>query len=466
MLAYTSMSEKQRPSLQEMSPTICILPFISVSVHATGHLTRCQMSEVSMGKFGQEGDLSEHLENEKYRDLRKKMIEGHWDSGCDRCQLKESRGLKSKRTHWKNLVIAKNLWTDSNLFKEKDFGRKIYHLDIAFNNFCNFKCRMCSSAYSQRWVDDERWLVEQGMRGGSGGGALKLAVKRQEHRSRMPLPLIEDLVGRLEHVKRIEVLGGEPLMSPEFEEFLQLCEEQGIGQGVELMVTTNGSLVSEKWLHRLSSFSYVNLNISIDATGSLFEYMRSSGTTSWSEVDKNVKMAIQFAKESSSQNKVFKINLNGAFQTYNLNNIQDYLFWIVERHGWAESPSILSKHRGSFEHRILVGPKHLSVLGAPEGLLAEALVQLEGAIKEYPFLGKISERSYLEDIRKSLIQSRELPSSEKNKLWHRFCWYTSLLDERRGESLKAANPLLASYVIETCDTEEYRKAVESWKSFA
>jgi pyruvate-formate lyase-activating enzyme len=451
---------------RDISDSICIIPFISLSVNAGGYLTRCQMSEQRMGELGSAGSLLEEWNGPKLEELREKMKKGDWDPGCKSCMNKEGLGLKSKRKHWMNIKLAEDLWKEPSLFEE-GHRSDIFHVDIAFSNYCNFRCRMCGPAYSSRWIEDESALLERGMSGGSGG----LVSRESSLDLNGPGKSLSDeellfLAKKMKTVRRIEVLGGEPFLTREFLEFLRLCREHGVADNTELMVTTNGSVISEAVLDMIAPFDYVNLNISIDATGSYFSYMRSSGACSWAQVEKNVKLAIDYChRKNESSNKRWKVNINGTFQTYNMLNITNFLTWIEELYDWSNNqPERSSKYRDSFEHRILMGPRHLSVLNAPNELVEKSRSLLKQWLKERSYLNHIDESNYLKDIQKTLDAACSRPESEKRDQWYLFCWYTSLLDEVRGESLSDVDPDLNEFVNATQKLGSYQDAVKSWQA--
>ncbi|MBM4365224.1 MAG: radical SAM protein [Deltaproteobacteria bacterium] len=60
---------------------------------------------------------------------------------------------------------------------------------------------------------------------------------------------------------RINFLGGEPMLHPEFFEILEFCRAEGILAGV----TTNGSLLTEKNARRLAALEPFNVSISLDS---------------------------------------------------------------------------------------------------------------------------------------------------------------------------------------------------------
>ena len=304
--------------------SLCILPFTSVSIGTMGEVLRCQMSREPMGHLSQT-PLADIINNEKYKTLRRNMLDGVWDlykgpfqPGCSPCHNREAKGITSKRIHRRSSGPALKMWN------KETFGSttvsQIVHLDLAFNNICNFKCRMCNSAFSSRWKSDEEALKRNSFE----------VIDRQSNIKRGEYNLLEELrsiMPMLTSLRGLEIVGGEPFLVPEFFEFIEELKARGIWSQVDFMVTTNGSLLSEENLRRIDGCRKVNINISIDGTEGLFEYMRSSGACSWNKVSENIDMCLDFIEKSRAQNSdtFWRMNLNGAYQIYNMLNIYERL---------------------------------------------------------------------------------------------------------------------------------------------
>lgn len=460
MVASFNMSDQRKAK--------CIVPFVSMSVHSTGHMTRCMMSEQSMGDISEANSPYDVWVGAKMDDLRSSMMDHTWSEGCRICRLKEESGLKSKRLHWQNVDYVADLWNDPKVF-ELGSNRDIYHLDIAFNNKCNFKCRMCSAAYSSRWRKDEELLREMGVTGGSSGNSNpKTAVAINDQPREYSAETLEKVVKNLLKVRRIEVVGGEPFLTESMGTFLDLCAQYGIGKNVEFMVTTNGSKLSKEYLDKLNIFDYVNLNISIDATGNLFEYMRSSGAFSWGDLQENIQMALNYCEQKNNQypEKSWKVNLNYSYQVYNMLHLYDAVTWMIDVFGWRESlkdPELFekqigkkSKNRNSFEIRVLVGPKVLAVKAAPLKLKQQASEQFFRLVEEFPLLKNMREWDYFEGIKNSLKHN---PDDEeyRERLWAGFWRYTEALDEIREENILSVNPDFSQHRSDLYDSNATRR---------
>jgi len=421
---------------KNLSPTICLLPVSSINIHATGKIVRCQMSEIPMGDIT-EGSIIEQWDNEDFQKLRKNQREGEWQVGCQSCKTKEANGGVSKRLHWQSLDVFSDLWDKVDW--EAGKNNKIYHMDIAFNNLCNFKCRMCSSAYSNAWIGDEAKLKETGV------GLIQLnrtssLFNREKHSIKSSQ--LQEVVDAAPDLRRVEILGGEPFLVPEFMEFLAMLRAKGMDKNIELMITTNGSVVKPEHLEALEGFKYVNINLSLDATGKLFSYMRSAGYIDWDGIVRQATMIRDWCDKPREGN--YKLNINGTYQIANSLNIKEFIEFIIKFYGWdLKEPSSASKKRHSFEHRILQGPPMYRAKHLPPDILEKSLAQIDELFATYPFLDTITERRYLNDIKTYIQKSLEAyrgKTDDYDRFNREFIAYTIELDDIRSESLNDCAP--------------------------
>jgi len=423
-------------SNKELSSTICLLPVSSINIHATGKMVRCQMSETAMGDVS-EGSIIKQWDNEKFQELRQAQLNGQWLKGCDNCRIKEEKGVVSKRQHWMTLDVFKDVW--DRVDWQKKTNNKIYHLDIAFNNLCNFKCKMCSSAYSNAWIGDENKLKDMGFLGGSSGADIRTSSTWNRQKWTLSSEQLSEVLDSAPDLRRVEILGGEPFLVPEFLEFLDMLKKRDLHKNIELMITTNGSVITEEKLNALAGFKYVNINLSLDGTGPYFSYMRSAGIIDWD----GIVAKAQLIKDWCDRDRAgkYKLNMNGTFQLINILNVKDFIEFIIKFYGWDTlEPSTASKERHSFEHRILVGPKMFKADWATIRLVEESIQQIEYLQETYPFLTRITERRYLNDIKTLLLKIKNEPQQDAEKYRKNFVEFTNAIDKIRSESIAVVAP--------------------------
>lgn len=452
-----------------LSPTICMLPVSSIAIHATGKMVRCHMSETEMGDVNS-GSIIKQWDNQSFQDLRKAQRDGEWTQGCQNCKSKEDKNVTSKRTHWQNLDVIDDRWEDID-WDNNLTGNKLVHLDIAFNNLCNFKCRMCSSAYSNAWIGDEEKLKKRGFAsGGAGSPYARTSSMFDRTKHTLSTEQLRELVDNGKDLRRVEILGGEPFLVPQFMEFLGMLRNAGLDKQIELMITTNGSVITEKHLEALEGFKYVNINLSLDGTRGYFSYIRSAGAIDWDGIVEKAELIKEWCNRT--RDGIYKMNINGTFQAINALNVAEFIEWIIKFYGWdKEKPATSSKLRHSLEHRILVGPKTMHVQWLNGETLQKSLDQINYLIDKYDFFrgdqngkGVITEARYIRDIKKLLEGLIENPIKVEGLAKQgpkEFVKYTKELDEIRGESLEQLDPeIYSNYEIYF---NEYRR--EKYESF-
>lgn len=167
-------------------------------------------------------DVSENMEDfhnhpGKIQD-REKMLEGQWPgNGCEYCKKIEDAGGVSERTAYINssLLAPKELRTDS-------FATKVTPriLEVYFTNVCNQKCVYCSPFFSsliQNEIDKFGPLESEydldGFKGRDDYDKLKADFWKWMDKNSTEL-------------YHFQILGGEPMYQPEFEECLTYFEER------------------------------------------------------------------------------------------------------------------------------------------------------------------------------------------------------------------------------------------------
>jgi sulfatase maturation enzyme AslB (radical SAM superfamily) len=223
-------------------------------------------------------------------------------AGCSRCYDNERVTGKSMRTDYINRVRELG-FTETPPAKPK-----LTYIDLALSNVCNNRCRMCNPDLSTNWYNDAKKL----------GISIKSGVIQNKDR-------FKDF--DFSNIRFIKMIGGEPLMEQEkFIEILNRCNLKEL----QLLITTNATLIpSNELVEIFSKCKNVKWNLSIDAYGSLNEFLRKGSV--WENVSKNIEW---FYKNYKS-----KISVDTVVSIYNincLNILSDYLKSnfpkIVQRH--------------------------------------------------------------------------------------------------------------------------------------
>jgi len=93
--------------MTKQSSTFCVLPFMHLATHPSGHCSLCCIADhtnmKSFAKTGQkvlnlkENSVEEIMNSDYYREVRDQMMNGEAPEACRPCFDNEERGIRSKR---------------------------------------------------------------------------------------------------------------------------------------------------------------------------------------------------------------------------------------------------------------------------------------------------------------------------------------------------------------------------------
>lgn len=240
-----------------------------------------------------EHSFLEFRNSDFYRSLTENMQGDGWDSGCTKCQKEEQAGVRNS--------MRQNLNNEL-----QGAGGKIQFLELSVSNQCNITCRMCSPQFSSKWAEIKN-----------------VSVDKQD---------LKQIIGSvdLSELKRIKYLGGEPFITTEFSQLIDILEQQGVIENITIQVNTNATFFPSKYINKLKKLKMLHLVLSIDGIGEVDEYVRQG--TDWKEKEQVIDQWIQVSK----QNDNVRIMAHSVIQAYNIHdthNIKEYveqrdIFWI------------------------------------------------------------------------------------------------------------------------------------------
>lgn len=276
-----------------VSDTFCILPWTHLMIQPNGNIQPCCMTPHDMPIGNTKDDTLEEVWNGfVMKNIRKKMFKGERPMLCNRCYLMEDNGAISPRINMTEKFqseIEKMIEkTDRETGHNSDFALKYW--DFRFSNICNFKCRMCGTFASSKWVDDE-----SAIHGKSHNGLMNFRSESKED-------IMEYVDKFINDVQEIYFAGGEPLIMDEHYTILEKLIKAG-RTDVILRYNTNFSHIKfKKWdLIKLwepfikNPKGRVQLFASLDAVGKVAEVARHG--TIWDNVYKNIQTAMNLGVE-------------------------------------------------------------------------------------------------------------------------------------------------------------------------
>jgi hypothetical protein len=295
-----------------VSNTFCPLPWNSINVRNNGNLRICCHANSYTKNRGilrkDDGtpynagfdDWDEARNSSLLKEVRKTMMEGNWHPECERCRQEEINGIQSRREYesadWGEELTnttyetVKEHTADDGTIDTDKF--EVNYLDMRYGNFCNLKCRMCGPTDSHKWYDDhvkmtnttKYWEIT---------GPVQLEKNKKGKWSTnlydwfMDNPQYQlnfDKVTKT--LKKIYIVGGEPLIIPEHYEALCRLIDLGRAPDIQLEYNTNLTNVTENILTAWKEFQQVRVGASIDGYGDVFEYQRFPGK--WHHIYENM----------------------------------------------------------------------------------------------------------------------------------------------------------------------------------
>ncbi len=358
------------------------------------------------------GNDEDHIEedamkpfDDKYRWLRKNMLEGKKSKECSLCY---SEGNESMR--WAANNVHFNL---ENVTLTEDFDR-LRSIELSLDNLCNLQCKMCDSLFSSKlYYRDDFLLNEKGMRGRQ---PTKIPKQRIEY--------LKSLNVDWQHLEKIKILGGEPFFSPNFPKLIDWLIEKCKVENVLLEIITNTTKrLDDVMVDKLNRFRKIILTGSIDGCNAYNEYQR-WGSPGWEE-------SIEIYEEYLSQLKnIEKGHIHSTYSTLNLNGFADDMDYFAKNHPtWSVSFKMVE----SGEYCPHFGPEWYENWILDEWDSKERLPAAQVKI----------------DRAKKILERNRIVAEKKEYAWFLFLKKTHLLDTEYYDSkLEDYNPELVQALNE------------------
>lgn len=245
---------------------LCIVPYSQIFLRPDGQYRDCCSSSPQILKF--EKNFNDWWSGETMTTLRNSVSENSLPKNCERCSQHESSTGQSMR-------VTVNKENQNFNLSSKLPNR----YQIGFGNLCNLGCWSCEESLSSVIQEEKRKL-----------GILPITHVDPIIKFNKAWPSLRDsmLASYKEHDEiLINIYGGEPTISKEFVEFLELLVEQKLSSRTRIEMFTNCHSPKPGFQKLLSNNDWAHITIlaSIDAVGSAGEWIRYG--SDWNSVYKN-----------------------------------------------------------------------------------------------------------------------------------------------------------------------------------
>lgn len=269
----------------------CSLPWTGLHITTQGSFSPCCKSQNNFGN-----SYEEYLNSNKLQILREEFLAGKLPSNCNLCWKEESKNLLSLRQYYTDFVKIDGL-----------SEYKVLH--ITFGNICNLACRTCSSAFSSRWITDEKKLYQ-----------ISKFDFKAFHKEKS---FLDDLKNISKNLKHITFSGGEVFYSgiKEHLDYLDFLIEHNCEE-ITLNYITNSTLFpSDQFWSKWQKFKKVIIELSIDGIGNKFEYIRYPAN--WNLFYNNLQ------KYKENQDKI-TISISHTVSFFNIFYLDDFYLWCLK----------------------------------------------------------------------------------------------------------------------------------------
>lgn len=274
--------------------------------------------------------------NSKYQQERRlEMIKGIRHKSCRSCWDLEELNVESLRTElvdltypwiYKNGKLINTKTKEEIKYKDVTINSSItksyypFALNIIIDRICNNKCSYCGPSLSSSW-DDDTDLFKPGL------------LKNKENK--LPINFWKYFWkwfngSPIRSLKKIELSGGEPLISKNFYIFIDKLIESykinNIKHKPLLRIITNLNIPEKqfnkflKYLPCIDKFFKIEINISNETLNSKSEYIRYG--TNWKLVEKNLRLLCTI--------KYISIAFQIAINNLSITSTKPFLEFLVE----------------------------------------------------------------------------------------------------------------------------------------
>lgn len=369
--------------------SFCILPWVEHMTVQDYTVVCCRSNQ----PVSHDQDIASWRHDPGYETLRNDMMQARpRPDHCQLCYQQESQGHHSDRRRetleWTNRLGLANM----------DDLAKVQHpvyFEMRASNRCNLKCRMCNPESSHLIAHEQKVL-----------GILPDSYQAERNNNRFEtVPL--------DHVWRLYVAGGEPLIMEDFRRFLEQANSHKRND-IELVINTNGTTLTPRFKDILKKFTSVTFIVSIDGVGKVNDYIRSNSR--WQDIVDNWRWLVD---------QGFAVHVNTTVSIYNAARLHE-----IFEHVDANFPDTAVNLGRVVSQDDVLEPVHHPRPDLVLDSISKALATQ--SVDNGP-----RSRSWLEAFRHQ-TQTHEFDPGA----FDRFLAYNQVLDQNRGTNLSRVLPEL------------------------
>ena len=251
----------------------CIKPFTQATIQNNGNIQLCCLSKEKVGHNLKTSTIDTWWNSEFVDSIRSQMLRGEKPHECRVCYGLEDRGGTSDRQKSNQEYKIYEQYIDK-ILKYQGYPTKTpIEIDLGITNVCNLKCLMCDEINSSSMLTENKILKIN-------------RINQDEYKiTSEQIDKIKEWIKTRPRLIRFR--GGETFMTPEIKSILRWALDNYLIDETEIHITTNGTKLDAEWLGILNSIKKLRIMASVDAVGSLNEYIRYG--SKWDQMEFNIK---------------------------------------------------------------------------------------------------------------------------------------------------------------------------------
>lgn len=286
-----------------MNKIFCHAPWTNLEILPNGDiLPCCKFQNTNYDKFNIRHHSIEQFRNSEFlTEIKTQFEQNQWPQGCNRCQLEENIGVKSKR------ILDNERW--HNYYRDYNlYSNEILTVSMALGNTCNLKCIMCNPYASSLWAREYQDVYG-------------ITV---ENLNRIRKDVAADIAKFAPNLIHIDFHGGEPFLSNIDDHLCILDHYISSNQAPHISIhySTNGTLFpDQQFWQRLVKFKNVDIQLSIDGVGDRYEYIRFPAK--WLALEQNVQRYQQQQQLMSN----LQLSVAHTLSAFNVYYLEEFYQW-------------------------------------------------------------------------------------------------------------------------------------------
>ena len=140
---------------------------------------------------------------------------------------------------------------------------------------------------------------------------------------KLDAPYLQELIENAQHVDRLYLTGGEPMVNKNHWQLLKLLIEKGHAENITVDYNSNGVLMKKEFLEIWKNFKFVGIGFSIDGMGEVFEQIRYP--SKWENIVKNLRLFDDYGGDNTHA------SFSMTILSLNILNILDFFKWYYEQ---------------------------------------------------------------------------------------------------------------------------------------